>query len=65
MQEEKIYTADEIANELRISRRTVGRLCKRGDIPGAYKTGPATNSHWRIPQSGLDAYLKKIGKQKD
>lgn len=65
MNQEKIYTADEVSKMLRVHRKTVGRLCKRGDFPGAYKTGPAVNSHWRIPQSALDTYLKAIGKMQE
>jgi excisionase family DNA binding protein len=62
MEKEKIHTVQEVADLLRIDNRTVQRRCTAGKFPGAYKTGEASNSHWRIPQSGLEAYLKKIGR---
>jgi excisionase family DNA binding protein len=65
MSQEKIYTTKEVADMLRVTTRYVTKVCKRGDIPGAYKVGLGRTSHWRIPQDGLDAYLKTIGKLQD
>lgn len=62
MDSEPIYTVSEIAELLRVDNSTIQKWCKSGKIPGAYKTGTASNSHWRIPKSGLDIVLRAIGK---
>lgn len=54
---EKLLTVDEVADYLRITHRAVQRYCKEGLFPGAFKLSDNT-SDWRIPQSGLDTYLK-------
>ena len=55
---DKLLTVDEVAEFLRTTRRAVQRYCKDGLFLGAFKLSDNT-SDWRIPQSGLDAYLKK------
>lgn len=55
---DKLLTVDEVAEFLRTTRRAVQRYCKADMFPGAFKLSDNT-SDWRIPQSGLDAYLKK------
>jgi excisionase family DNA binding protein len=61
----KVLTVDEVSKILRVHPRTVARRCADGKIPGAYKTGDARNSHWRIPQKGLDQYIKRSVEKKD
>lgn len=48
-----IFTAEEVADKLRLHRKVVSRMVARGDFPGAFKAG----RDWRIPQSSVDAYI--------
>jgi len=57
-EEIKYLTTTEVANILDVTLATVVNLIKRGRFPGAYKVDPGTKSIWRIPQSGLDAFLE-------
>lgn len=43
--------------ELGETERNVQRMCRRGDFPGAFRTGKV-RGHWKIPRSGLDAYVE-------
>jgi excisionase family DNA binding protein len=51
-QQSKIFTADEVANMLRVHRVTVIRLIKKGDIKG-FKVG----DQWRVWEDDLQAYI--------
>lgn len=48
----RLLTAEEIAEELRIPKTTIYKLCNDGDIPAA-KIG----KHWRFDRARLDAWL--------
>ena len=50
-------TTEEAAEILGVSRTTIPRLIKRGDLD-AYKLIPATNSPLRIYRDSIDALLK-------
>jgi excisionase family DNA binding protein len=52
----KLYTANEAAEYLRISARTVRDYCKSGRIHGAKVTG----KHWLIPEESLIAYVTPV-----
>lgn len=54
MSGEKIYTAQEVADLKRVSKKTVTRWIELGHLPGSFKKGPAVNSPYEIPQSALD-----------
>lgn len=43
----------EVAEEIRETVANVSRRAKRGEFPGAVQIG----RNWRIPRSGLDAFL--------
>ena len=45
---------------LSVGSRTILRWIDWGHFPQAYKMGPARNSGYRIPQSDVDAFLRKI-----
>ena len=49
-----VFTIDEIAERLRVSRDTVRRLIERGELR-AMKIG----SQWRIAEEDLDAYVRR------
>lgn len=48
------YTADEVAQELRVTPRTILRLIERGDLR-AVRVG----KQYRIPRESLEAFLKQ------
>lgn len=52
-QEKKILTVDEVAERLRLHRRTVIRLIKKGELPGMQIGG-----QWRVLTKQLEAYLE-------
>ena len=51
-------SATEVCDRLRVSRDTLTKLIKSGDLK-ASKVGPHFNSHYRIKEEDLDAYLDK------
>ena len=56
MTDEKLLTISEAAKYLRISPKTMQRLCKQGDVPGAFRIG----GQWRIKlQDLLNSGVKK------
>lgn len=54
----RAMTPDEVARRLSVTRLTVYRLLKRGDIP-AFKVG----DQWRIDEDDLTSYIKKKKKR--
>lgn len=54
---EPIYTAEELANILRLHPATVVRRMRLGEIAGGFKVGRG----WRIKKSDRDAYLARLG----
>ena len=53
-------TPDDVARRLKVTRLTVYRLLKRGDIT-AFKVG----DQWRIDEEDLKAYIKKKKKRQE
>ena len=51
-------SATEVCDRLRVSRDTLTKLIKSGDLK-ASKIGPHHNSHYRIKESDVDAYLDR------
>ncbi|MDF2596332.1 MAG: DNA-binding protein excisionase family, partial [Clostridia bacterium] len=58
MAEDKVLTAQEVADLLKISKNTVYELIKRGEL-GAYKIG----NKMRVEMSQVDAYKNKTKKR--
>ncbi len=58
-QEPKVYTPEQVAQQLLVSPRTVLRLIERGELR-AIRVG----RQWRIPKDALDAYLRGEGREK-
>lgn len=52
MEEKKVYTLDEIAELLHITKRTLYNYTKSGKLK-AVKIG----KYWRVTQDNLDAFL--------
>lgn len=50
-------TTAQVAKQLQFSIRTVIRYCAKNRFPGAKKT----EKQWRIPQSGINCYLRDTG----
>ena len=50
----KILTIDEVAEYLKIPKKTVYQMTRSGELP-AFKAG----KHWRVPQSELDAWITR------
>lgn len=57
MQEEVLYTPEELANKLKLSKYTIYEMIKRGDI-SAHHIGRSI----RVSQTQLDLYLMSTGK---
>ena len=53
-------TPDDVARRLKVTRLTVYRLLKRGEIT-AFKVG----DQWRIDEDDLKAYIKKKKKRQE
>ena len=49
-------TVKEVAALLRLNVGTVKKLCRDGDLPGAYKTTASPQGNWRIPHAAITAY---------
>lgn len=49
----KLYTIDEVAEYLRVTRRTIYRYIEQGKLP-AYKVGDS----WRFSDEAIAEYLK-------
>ena len=56
----EILTLAEVAEYLKISRKTAYRMARSGDFP-AFKAG----KHWRVPQAELGAWIanRSLGRQ--
>ena len=52
---EKLLSASQVAQRLGVHTRTVQRMCRRGDLPNAFKVSNA----WLIPQRDVDNYINK------
>ncbi len=50
----KLYTIDEVAEYLRVTRRTIYRYIEQGKLP-AYRVGDS----WRFSDEDISEYLKK------
>lgn len=53
-----MLTAAEARKRIGVSREQLRRLILAGEIP-AHKTGGARNSHYRISEEAVDAYLER------
>lgn len=62
--EKQVYTLEEAADELGLSRATMNRRIADPSIfPNAWKTGPGRTSRWRIPLSDIEAFKKEHGRE--
>ncbi|RTE49612.1 DNA-binding protein [Actinobaculum sp. 352] len=55
-----LWTADEVASRLRLTRRTISMYAADGQFPGALKIG----GHWRFPPASVDGFLNARTPQK-
>ncbi len=54
MTDDKYYTVQEVAEQKRVTKKTVTRWIQHGLLPGTRKKGPFENSPFEVPQSALD-----------
>jgi excisionase family DNA binding protein len=54
-----LLTSAEARERLGISRPKLEALIKDGELDGTIKTGDAPNSHYRIPEEAVEAYLER------
>ena len=54
---ERLLTAREVVEQLRVSHDTVVDWCEAGDLPGAFQLRGRKGAPWRIPESALDANI--------
>ena len=50
----EIFTPDEVAAYLKVSKKTVYQMLRRGELR-AFKAG----KHWRVPRDGLGALIAR------
>lgn len=55
---DRLLTTKEVAERLHHAEAQISRMCLEGRFPGAFRSGQRRGV-WRIPQSGLDAYIAK------
>lgn len=53
-----MLSAAEARERIGVSREQLRRLIKAGEIP-AHKTGGARNSHYRISEAAVAAYIER------
>lgn len=53
-----MLTAAEARERIGVSREQLRRLIANGEIT-AHKTGGAVNSHYRIPEESVEAYIER------
>ncbi len=59
-QMKELYTFEEAAEALGVSRATMNRrLADLRNFPHAYKTGPGRTAHWRIPAADIEAFKQR------
>ena len=57
---EKLYTAQEAADRLQVTKRTMQNWLRQGLFPGAYKQRPGSpTSPYRVPESDLARFEKQ------
>ena len=54
---DQYLTIQEVCALLRLSERTIYRMCREGDLPGAAKVGGS----WRVRRANLEAWLAAGG----
>ena len=54
-----VMTIGEIAQNLRVTIRTVQRWCMEGRFPNAYRVGRP----WRVPKADVDAFIIQLTEQ--
>jgi hypothetical protein len=58
-----VLSVGEAADRAGRDKRTIRRWLEGGKIPGAVRSATQPNQPWRIPQTGLDAYLAAIDEE--
>ena len=56
MQDERLWTVDEVAERLRVHPETIRRMLRRGQLRGSMPVGP--RGGWRIPESEVVRLLE-------
>lgn len=54
-----MLTSAEARERIGISRKKLEELIRDGELDGTIKTGDAPNSHYRIPEEAVTAYLAR------
>jgi PTS system nitrogen regulatory IIA component len=52
--ENEVLTLEEVAKYLRLSKKTVYKMARAGEIP-AFKAG----NHWRVKRPELEAWIRR------
>ncbi|MGD9099512.1 MAG: helix-turn-helix domain-containing protein [Anaerolineae bacterium] len=65
MSQDRLLSSKEAAAIFGVNSRTITRWVHAGYFPEAYKSGPARNSRYRIPQSDVDAFLQKLKERQE
>ena len=59
----QLLTVKEVAERFDVTTRAVYKWIRRGYLPGTHRLSPAPNSPYRIPESAIDAFLKRRERQ--
>lgn len=57
--DEVIMNATEAGKLLGVTSAAVGRWCKQGYFPDAYRVNPRSRSPWRIPKRNVLAFIEE------
>ena len=50
----EVLTLEEVAGYLRLSRKTISRMARSGELP-AFKAG----NHWRVKRAELEGWIRR------
>ena len=56
--QDELYTLQEVANILKVSKRTLFRYLKAGNLKG-FKLTDSRTGEWRIPKKDLNSFINK------
>ncbi len=59
MSEDKLLTVAEVAERLRLSKRTILGYLRAGKLEGVQVGTEGSGRRWRVPESEINSYIEK------
>ncbi len=57
-EQKDFYTVEELAERWRVTGRAIRNWIAEGVFPNAYKLGPGSRSHFRVPAKDVEEFEK-------